>query len=149
MFMCLIVAPSVQPAQVLYFAIEYTAQELSCSATGVPAPTISFMRGGVILDRVGNSTTATSGDISERVNLREQSQPILSEELLYTVNRTLEVLYPIGNDTGRYSCSASVEVLNQTLTDEDIFILIVQSKYILALISVDQLLFYAYSCTSV
>ena len=120
-------APSVEPEQRSYLAIEYVPQELTCSAMGVPSPTISFLINGVVLDRVGNSSN-TSGDISERVNLREQSQPILNDDLLYTVTRTLVILYPIGDDTDHYNCVASFEVLNQTLTAEATFDLVVQSK---------------------
>ena len=129
-------APSVEPEQRLYLAIEYVPQELACSAMGVPSPTISFLINGVVLDRVGNSSN-TSGDISERVNLREQSQPILNDDdLLYTVTRTLVILYPIGDDTDHYNCTASFEVLNQTLIAEVTFDLVVQSKiYRLLLLS--------------
>ena len=84
------------------------------------------MRDDVILDREGN--ISTSGNLSERVNLRQQMDPLLNSDGLYMVTRTLEILYPVGEDTGSYTCTASVEVLNQTLSDSVMFDVIVQSK---------------------
>ena len=123
-----IVTPSVEAAQPLYIAIEFQVQVLTCIATGVPAPTISFMREGIILDRMGN--TSFDSSISERVNLGQQTQPTLNRDGLYMVNRTLQILYPVGQDTGNFACTASVTIaeLNETLTDEDTFVVIVQSK---------------------
>ena len=117
-----------EAAQPLYIAIEFQVQVLTCIATGVPAPTISFVREGVILDRMGN--TSFDGSISERVNLGQQTQPTLNRDGLYMVNRTLQILYPVGQDTGNFTCTASVTIaeLNETLTDEDTLEVIVQSK---------------------
>ena len=123
------VTPSITTAQPLYLAVEFQIQELTCSATGVPAPTISFMRDGVILDRVGN--VSTTGNLSERVNLRQQTEPLLNSDGLYMVTRTLEIVYPVGQDTGNYTCTATVEVLNQTLSDSVTFDVVVQSKQIM------------------
>ena len=105
-------------------------QELTCIATGVPAPTISFMRDGVVLDRMG--PTSSSANLSERVNFLQQSSPILNSNGLYAVNRTLELLNPFGQDTGNYTCTASVtidELMSLTLSANDTFSVIVQSKY--------------------
>ena len=105
-------------------------QELTCIATGVPAPTISFMRDGLVLDRMG--PTSLSANLSERVNLLQQSPPILNSNGLYAVNQTLELLNPFGQDTGNYTCTASVtidELMNLTLSANDTFAVIVQSKY--------------------
>lgn len=87
------------------------------------------MRDGVILDRMGS--ISTSGNLSERVNLRQQTEPVLNSDGLYMVSRTLEIVYPVGQDTGNYACTASIEVLNQTLSDSVTFDLIVQSKQIM------------------
>ena len=121
-----VVTPSVVAAQRLYLAIEFQVQELTCSATGVPAPTIFFARGDVILDGMGN--ISTTGNLSERVNLRQQTEPLLNNDGLYMVTRTLEIVYPVGQDTGNYACTASIEVLNQTLSDSVTFDVVVQSK---------------------
>ena len=110
----------------MYFAIEFQLQEVTCNATGVPPPTITFMRGDVLLDGMGNSTG--SNDINARVNLQDQTQPVLNDERVYVVYRTLEIVSPIMSDNGLYSCQASFEVLNQTLNSSILFDIFVQSK---------------------
>lgn len=120
------VSPSVEPGQPVYFAIEFQLQEVTCNATGVPPPTITFMRGDVLLDGMGNSTD--SDDINARVSLQDQTQPVLNDERVYVVYRTLEIVSTIMSDSGLYSCEASFEVLNQTLTDSTLFDIFVQSK---------------------
>ena len=84
----------------------------------------------MVLDRMGNMTSGGDLDLSDRVNLREQSQPVFNSDRLYVVNRTLEILYPVGNDTGQYDCTASTEVLNVTLSSETTFDIIVEGKLI-------------------
>ena len=71
---------------------------------------------------------STTGNLSERVNLRQQTEPLLNSDGLYMVTRTLEIVYPVGRDTGNYTCTASIEVLNQTLSDSVTFDVVVQSK---------------------
>ena len=92
----------------------------------MPAPTITFTTNGVLPDGKGN----INANLTERINLRQQTQPILNSDGLYSVTRTLEMLYPIGQDTGNYICIASVSIaeLSQALRDEDTFNVIVQSK---------------------
>ena len=68
---------------------------------------------------------STTGNLSERVNLRQQTE---NSDGLYMVTRTLEIVYPVGQDTGNYTCTASIEVLNQTLSDSVTFDVVVQSK---------------------
>ena len=121
-----VVTPTIRAKQSQYLAIEFEVQEVTCEATGVPAPTITFTRIGVFLDRMGN----IDANLTERINLQQQTQPILNSDGLYSVTRTLEMLYPIGQDTGNYICIASVSIaeLNQTLSDKDAFNVIVQSK---------------------
>ena len=110
------------------------------------------MRDGVILDRVGN--ISTTGNLSERVNLRQQTEPLLNSDGLYMVTRTLEIVYPVGQDTGNYTCTATVEVLNQTLSDSITFDVVVQSKRIMISVIAVQLLYLLctflsiHSCTS-
>ena len=121
-------SPSIQSEQDTYLALEFQQQEVTCSATGVPPPTITFMGRDVVLNGVGNSTSGSS-DINDRVNLQQPTQPILNDDRLYVVNRTLQIVSPIGNDTGAFTCVASFEVLNQTLTASAVFNLVVQSKF--------------------
>ena len=121
-----VVTPTIRAEQSQYLAVEFEVQELTCEATGVPAPTITFTRNGVLLDRMGN----IDPNLTERINLRQQTRPILNNDGLYSVNRTLEMLYPIGQDTGNYTCTAAVTIaeLGQVLSDEDTFNVIVESK---------------------
>ena len=71
---------------------------------------------------------STTGNLGERVNLRQQTEPLLNNDGLYMVTRTVEIVYPVGQDTGNYACTASIEVLNQTLSDSVTFDVVVQSK---------------------
>jgi len=110
-------------------AIENETATLTCTATAVPAPTISFMIDGVALDRMGSASPAA--DLRDRVNLQEQSEPTLNDDRLYMVTRTLEIFNPVGRDTGNYTCAANVtieELTNTMLSDQDTFELIVQSE---------------------
>ena len=118
------VSPSIQPEEDTYIATEFQVQEVTCTALGVPPPTITFMMGGVVLDGLGNDSTG--GDLNERVRLQNQSESLLTSERLFAVNRTLEIVSPVGSDTGSYTCLASFEVLNTTLTATATFDIIVQ-----------------------
>ena len=121
--------PSVQSSQNRFLAIENETATLTCTATGVPAPTISFMIDGIALDRMGSASPGA--DLRDRVNLQEQSEPTLNDDRLYMVTRTLEIFNPFGRDTGNYTCTANVtieELTNITLSDQDTFELIVQSE---------------------
>ena len=121
-----VVTPTITAEQSQYLAIEIEVQEVTCEATGLPAPTITFTRNGVLLDRMGK----IDANLTEKINLKQQKQLVLNSDGLYSVRRTLKMLYPIGQDTGNYICIASVSIaeLSQSLSDEDTFNVIVQSK---------------------
>ena len=55
--------------------------------------------------------------------------PILYGVYLLHERRPFMVVYPVGQDTGNYICTASIEVLNQILCDSVTFCVIVQSKW--------------------
>lgn len=121
--------PSVESSQDRFLAIENETATLTCTATGVPAPTIGFMINGIVLDRMGSASPGA--DLRDRVNLQEQSESTLSDDRLYMVTRTLEIFNPVGRDTGNYTCTANVtieELLNITFSDQYTFELIVQSE---------------------
>ena len=122
----IVVTPTIRAEQSQYLAIEFEVQEVTCEATGVPAPTITFTRNGVLLGRMGK----IDANLTEKINLKQQTWPVLNSNGLYSVKRTLEILYPIRQDAGNYICIASVSIaeLSQSLSDEDTFNVIVQSK---------------------
>ena len=102
-------------------AIENQSEVLTCMATGVPPPTISFLRDGVNLE---------STDAAARIVVTQQTQPILNSNGSYMVTRTLGIYNLTRQDTGNYTCTATSvieELGNMTLVDQDSVELIVQS----------------------
>ena len=128
-------SPLVEPERPLYFAIEFQPQELTCSAMGVPAPAITFSRDGMVLG---------DGSLDGRVSLRDTVSILNDTTRVYEVNRTLEILSPVGSDTGLYACQASIEVLNLTLTDNVTFTLIVQGMIHIDLFSLASYVLFIY-----
>ena len=116
------VSPSVRPQKALNLAIEFQPQELTCSARGVPPPTITFTRDGLLLDE---------GALNGRVTLQDAQSVLDDSTRVYTVNRTMEITSPLSNDTGTYTCVASFEVLNQTFSASANFSVIIQGRCIL------------------
>ena len=113
-------SPSVEISQEFILAVENHMLALSCVATGIPPPTVSFIRDGVHLE--------SSSDAGRVVT--EQTQPALNSNGSYVVNRTLRINSLSRQDTGNYTCianSTTEELMNMTLRDYDSFELIVQS----------------------
>ena len=88
-----------------------------CSATGIPAPTITWLSDGMILN-------------NSRVTIRMTNVVSYSRssdgQTVWRVTRTLELANTVDADSGTYTCNAT----NSAGSAEEQFELIVQSKLI-------------------
>ena len=112
------------PSQVNYTVNLGNTATFQCVATGIPAPSITWFRGGVELNAS-----------DPRVTFNTPSNPIMvnstsiadSEEMVYQVTRTLTLSMSRDEDSGTYQCRAT----NAAMPDNDTmdFELIVQSEF--------------------
>ena len=87
-----------------------------CMATGIPAPTISWLRNDALLD-------------GPRVSLSNPSSTsvVIEGENVYEVTRTLTLADTVDSDSGTYTCQASNDG-DMTSDDMQDFELVVQSE---------------------
>ena len=103
---------------------------MTCSASGIPSPSIFFFRGNESL----NDTNGQSGmgmDFTSRVQLGEISMPVLMDDGTLLVTRSLTLTNAVDEDSGNLTCQATNTIieLNETRMDMVMFELIVQGKY--------------------
>ena len=108
--------------------MNYTVNEadtvtIECLATGIPPPTITWLRNGMELNNMSESRV-TVGDPMEMDFSRPNDGEIVS-----MVTRTLNLINTTDGDSGMYTCMAT----NDADPGDDMmdFELIVQSKLIL------------------
>ena len=108
--------------QMNYTVNETDTVTFECSATGIPPPTITWLRNGMELNNVTDSRV-TVGDPMETDFERGDG------ETVSMVTRTLNLINTTDDDSGMYTCMAA----NDANPGEDTvdFELIVQSKLIL------------------
>ncbi len=94
---------------------------IQCTATGLPTPTISFFRGGLL----------STGDESGRINISDPSSPVSTPTGAASVSRTLTIFDTVDGDSGQYSCEATVTIagLSLELSNYSNFEIVIQSKY--------------------
>ena len=99
---------------------------ITCTASGVPPPTIQFMRGGTVLDRTGNESTIGS-TLAERVQLQLATSPVPNSDGTFMVSRSLTIFNLEDGDSGNFTCSIVSDVTEVTIpSDQVTFELLVQ-----------------------
>ena len=100
------VEPLILSAQDHYIAIDNTSVNISCTATGVPIPNITWYR---IRDDVGLDKRPL--DTEPRIMFNTASCQLLDNEV-YEKNQIIIFQQVNMSDTGTYSCEASNSVGN-------------------------------------
>ena len=106
----LIVYPNISSNVINYISNENSSVTFECTATGIPAPIITWYRNGVIFNQENDS----------RVTIAATTD--LLDTLLYRVVETLTINTTQDSDSNTYSCRAS----NDAGIDTAVFQLIVQ-----------------------
>ena len=86
--------------QMNYTVNETDTVTFECSATGIPPPTITWLRNGMELNNMTGSRV-TVGDPMETDSERGDG------ETVSMVNRTLNLINTINGDSGIYTCMAT------------------------------------------
>ena len=99
---------------------------IMCSAHGIPAPSIRFLYRGTVLERTGETGTA----LTSRISLSDESTWMSTDGGMFTVRRVLTLFRASEQDVGTFTCEAfsAIEELDLSLSDENYFDMIVQSK---------------------
>ena len=99
---------------------------ITCTASGVPPPTIQFMRGGTVLDRTGDESTIGS-TLAEKVQLQAATSPVPNSDGTFMVSRSLTIFNLEDGDSGNFTCSAVSNVTEVTIPSVQVtFELLVQ-----------------------
>ena len=99
---------------------------ITCTASGVPPPTIQFMRDETVLDRTGDESTIGS-TLAERVQLQPATSPVLNSDGTFMVSRSLTIFNLEDGDSGNFTCSAVSNVTEVTIPSVQVtFELLVQ-----------------------
>ena len=108
------VVTSVYPEvnQMSYIVDEGNSVIFECTATGVPAPEVTWLKDGVEL----NSTS------DPRITFGAASDPMDDRETVLEVTRNLTLANTVDEDSGSYVCMAT----NMAGNDNDTFEVIVQ-----------------------
>ena len=107
-------------SQMNYTVNEGNTANFSCTATGIPAPSITWLRNGTELN--SSDPRVTFNDLSSPVSVMNDDG-----EMVYSVTRTFMLSMSRDEDSGIYECTASNEATPGIDTMQ--FDLIVQSEY--------------------
>ena len=101
----------------------------TCTASGSPAPTISFMYEGMSLTRTDGKPMSLGGALMERVMVGSEMASLNSSTGLYTVSQSLTLFDAVDEDSGNFICSANADIPGTgTRIDSVIFNLTVYGK---------------------
>ena len=89
---------------------EQTDITFMCTASGSPAPTISFMYEEMPLNRTDGRPMSLGEPVVDRVMLWNESSSLNVTTGLYVVTRTLTLFDSVEGDTGNFMCSASADI---------------------------------------
>jgi len=107
------------PENFTYTVNETDSVTFVCVVVGIPAPSISFYRNGVIVDETTDM----------RIAITDNSEPqdfLTSGGTIFLVSRNLTLDNTMDTDSGTYTCAASNVVANMTQDFE----LIVQGELV-------------------
>ena len=109
---------------------------MTCSASGLPPPSISFFRGSETLEE-GSGMSGMGMDFASRTQLGVETTPVLMNDGTFLVTRSLTLTGAVDEDSGNLTCQATntITELSETRMDSVVFELIVQSKNVVMLIS--------------
>ena len=108
---------------------------IQCSARGIPPPSIKFLRRGVELNRTGGES-GVGTDLASRVQLGSESSSVFMNDGTFMVSRMLTIFNVAEGDARDFTCEASstISELALSLSDNSVFELVVQSKFLCALL---------------
>ncbi len=113
---------------------EFTTNEgtdisFTCTATGSPSPSISFMYEGQSLTRTDGRPTQVGASIVDRVMLGEEMMTINNTTQLYEVTRVFTLFDVAEGDSVNFTCLASADIPGTgTRTDSSLLSLLVYRK---------------------
>ena len=109
---------------------------ITCSAHGIPPPSIRFLQRGVELNRTGGES-GVGMDFASRIQLGEESSSVFMDDGTFMVIRMLTIFNIVEEDAGNFTCEAASTIpeLGLSLSDNSVFELVVQGmlNYIFAL----------------
>ena len=105
---------------------------MTCSASGLPSPSISYFRGIESLDEA-NGIPGMGMYFTSCAQVGDESMPVLMDDGTLLVTRSLTLFDVVDEDSGNLTCIATNNITDLSVTrmDSVVFELIVQGKYML------------------
>ena len=94
----------------LFITNEQTDISFTCTASGSPAPTISFMYEGMPLNRTDGRPMSLGGALMDRVMVGSEMASLNSSTGLYMVSQSLTLFDAVDEDSGNFICSANADI---------------------------------------
>ena len=82
---------------------------MECNATGIPAPTIQFYLGDILLDSQFDERYSLQDPVNDTTDISG------SEDIVYLATRQLIINSTLDEDSNNYSCVATNQVANDTV----------------------------------
>ena len=104
---------------------------ISCSARGIPPPSIRFLQGGVELNRTGGES-GVGVDLASRVQLGDESSSVFVDDGTSMVSQMVIIFNVADEDAGNFICEVSSMIPELALSpsDSSVFELVVLSKHL-------------------
>ena len=105
---------------------------MTCSASELPSPSISFFRGIEPLDEA-NGMPGMGMAFTSRAQVGDESMPVLMDDGTLLVTRSLTLFNVVDEDSGNLTCIATNNITDLSVTrmDSVVFELTVQGKYVI------------------